>query len=189
MIDITEDAQESAKVDAGSLGAISEMAVNLCNLDSEIADLEAMLKEKQIKRRRLADVDLPEAMLSLQLSSVKLANGFKLEIVDILSASISKANAPAAHEWLREQGHGDVIKTSISVEFPRGEEETARETYTELRGKNTGAVSFSENVHPQTLKKLVRELIEKGDNIPFDVFGVWTGKQAHVTQAAKGQRQ
>lgn len=189
MIDISEDAQEAPKEDTGGLGKVSEMAAELCALDDNIAELEEHLKQLQANRRRLAEVDLPEAMLSMQLSKVQLQNGFELEIKDILSASISKANAPVAHEWLREQGHGDIIKTAVSVEFPRGEEESAREIYQELRGKNTGSVSFAENVHPQTLKKLIRELIEKGDEVPFDVFGVWTGKQAHVTRAAKGRRQ
>ena len=40
-------------------------------------------------------------------------------------ASIKVDNRPAAYEWLREHGHDDIIKNTISCQFGRGEDDLA----------------------------------------------------------------
>ena len=38
-----------------------------------------------------------------------------------------------------------------------------------------------ESVHYQSLGKLVRDQLAKGADLPADVLGIWTGRQAQIT--------
>ena len=98
---------------------------------------------------------------------------------------INKNNRDAAHAWLRQQGHGDIIKNQVSVSFGKGEDETALETMTLLEQEGLFPAQ-KESVHPSTLKAFVRERIESGDSA-FTVdtqklFSVYQGKRTKITK-------
>ena len=75
------------------------------------------------------------------------------------------------NQWLRDNGHGDLVKHVVSVAFGAGEDDVAQETKELLSAhlaKNTSglAVDDKETVHNQTLNAFLRKMNEDGEEIP-----------------------
>jgi hypothetical protein len=67
----------------------------------------------------------------------------------------------------------------VSVPFGSGEDGKAGEFIGLARMKGF-EVTQKEQVHSGTLKAFVKERIEKGQEIPNDLFGVFTGERAFI---------
>ena len=50
----------------------------------------------------------------------------------------------------------------------------------ELAQKNGYLPDQKKEVHPQTLKAFVKEQLQKGQAVPMDLFGVFTGHRATI---------
>lgn len=177
MIDFEEDAVDASEV--GSLGEVSELARQLVTMQDEVKDLESMLKNRKEDLRKLQEQTLPDALIELGLSEVALENGVKIETKQFYRASIPKAKEDEAFAWLRDNGHGDLVKHVVSLRFDREEDEQARELIEDLRDKGLDPEN-KQSVHPMTLRAFARERIEAGEDIPHDLLGVYVGQQATV---------
>jgi hypothetical protein len=94
-------------------------------------------------------------------------------------ASIPAEKSGQAFAWLREHGYGAIIKNVISAEFGKGEDEKALEAATVLAEAGFKP-SQKESVHPMTLKAFVKEQMEKGNEVPADLLGVFTITRSKV---------
>ena len=162
------------------LNSISEMVSNQLRLQQEIADLQAQVDERADKLRNLSEIQIPDAMLAIGLSELRLANGEKVAISKFYSASIPADHAEEAFAWLRKTGNDDIIKNSLSLSFGRGEDDLAREVAQMLVQKGL-APQQKIFVHPMTLKSFVRERIEGAQELPLDIFGVYVGSKTKIT--------
>ena len=54
-------------------------------------------------------------------------DGSAVEIRKLYGATILKDNEPQAFEWLRSNGHGGIVKNTVSVDFGMGEDDTAQQ--------------------------------------------------------------
>ena len=54
-----------------------------------------------------------------------MINGEEVEVRNTYGAHIKEANKEAAFAFLRESGHGDIIKNTVSVAFGKGEDAMA----------------------------------------------------------------
>ena len=113
------------------------------------------------------------------LSSLKLADGSSVNVKQNYSASISIANREKAYSWLRDNGLGDIIKNEITVSFGRGEDNKAA-NYANLAQSHGYQPTQKLKVEPMTLKALVRERIEKGAEMPTDIFNVFVGNRTII---------
>jgi len=113
------------------------------------------------------------------LSSLKLADGSSVDVKPHYSATISVANREKAYSWLRQNGLGDIIKNEISVSFGRGEDNKAAE-YANLAKGQGFQPTQKLKVEPMTLKALVRERIEAGQQVPTDIFNVFVGNRTII---------
>jgi hypothetical protein len=72
------------------------------------------------------------------------------------------------------------------LNFGRGELEIAKEFVTWLNEQRPElSPELSQNVHWQTLRAFVREMVESGAALPLDLFGVFIGRKAKLTITAK----
>ena len=80
---------------------------------------------------------------------------------------------------MRDNGHEDLIKNTITCDFGRGEDGNAKVLKETLTGSG---VSYTDKtaVHPQTLKAFVREQVESGQNLPLDLLGVYIGQKSVI---------
>jgi hypothetical protein len=100
-------------------------------------------------------------------------------VATVISANISKDRSAGAHEWLRDNGFGDLIKNTVSVNFGKGEDDKAGELIKGLEDSGYN-VDQKEAVHPSTLKAFCKEQIEKGSEIPTDLFGIFIGQKTTI---------
>ena len=104
------------------------------------------------------------------------------EIKAFYGASIKDENRAQAYEWLRANGFDDIIKNTVSVRFGRGEDELCDTLLNILREKNY-PVEQAQKVEPQTLKAWVREMVERGNVFPTNLFGAYIGQKATIKTA------
>lgn len=185
--ELLADAQQQKKEQTTllSLQHVVSMGDYLAELQGQIETSEDYLSQLKGEFRKLAEETMPEAMQQLGLNSLELRDGTKISIQEVVSASITEENRTAAHEWLRANGYGDIIKNQVVVEFGAGEDAVAELTANELTDKGLGLVSKNEKVHPQTLKAFVKERLKSGETVPADIFKLFVGVAARVNKVKK----
>lgn len=162
-----------------SLKVVGELAARQLKLEQELTDLEDQLKAKKEELTQVSEKDLPEALAECGLSEIKLLDGSKVTVKPYYQASPPKEKYEEAMAWLRTHGHGDLIKNDVTVSFGKGEDTNAAEFKTQLIQAGT---SFTDKtgVHPMTFKAFVREQVETGQNLPFDLLGVYIGQKTSI---------
>lgn len=143
-----------------------QLAELLLEARRKVEKLESELTTAKADVRRIEQEDLPELMQELGLETFRLKTGETIEVKLDVECGISEERRAAAHKWLTENGFSGLIKTEVVVGFGRGEHDAAVE-FAEKVGGNA-----VERVHPSTLKSFVKEQMEAGKPIPFDLFGI-----------------
>ena len=121
-------------------------------------------------------------MTEMNISTLKLADGSAVEVKPVYGASIPVAKKEEAYTWLRENGLGDLIKNKISVAFGRNEDNKAMAYATLAQGQGYEPIQKLK-VEPMTLKALVRERLESGQEMPSDLFNVFAGNRTKITRS------
>lgn len=162
------------------LKAIATLSTKLLKLQTEAEQMEESLKVKRQEIKLLAETTIPDAMHAAGLKSFALANGYKLQIQDIVAGSIPEKNRPEAFAWLRANAFGWLIKTEIKVALGKGQEALAAKAQAALAKLKIEA-EVKEAVHPQTLGAWVRQERQEGNTkLPLELLGIFIGKRVKV---------
>lgn len=146
----------------------------------DVVDLAAAALETATARlTRVTTIEVPEAMRTAGLTEAVGPGGMKLKLADAVNVSVSEENRPAAWAWLRENGHGGVVKSEITIDA-RGLEADVLQELHERFDELGATIEQKENVHASTLKALVKELLEAGTVMP-PTFNVHQYSKASVT--------
>ena len=179
LTNIFEQDADALQVKDTDLSGISALAKRAKQLEKELEDQEAVVKEKKEQYRKLIEEAIPEALAGLGMKSFKMEDGSSIEVKSFYSASISEARRAEAFEWLRTNNFGDLIKNTVSVRFGRGEEQLCQRAM-EMLTSSGFPVEQAEKVEPMTLKAWVKERVEKGSECPSELFGVYIGQKATI---------
>ena len=180
-INFEEDRKESlGEVDNAK--ALSDQVTKLQVLEDEIVEQEKKLKELKRNQELLSGEVIPTMMTEMNISTLKLADGSAVEVKPVYGASIPVARKEEAYTWLRENGLGDLIKNEITVAFGRNEDNKAMAYATLAQGQGYEPVQKLK-VEPMTLKALVRERLESGQEMPSDLFNVFAGNRTKITRS------
>ena len=161
------------------LAELTDAAKRLTDLEDEISNAELGIKKLKEKANAISQFEIPEIMKELNVAKLKLKDGYSIEVSNFYSASI--VDQDAAFQWLRENGRGDVIKNDITVTFGRGEDNKATSYVDLARGSGFEPIQKI-GVNPMTLKALVRERLESGQDVPADLFKPFAGNQTKITR-------
>jgi hypothetical protein len=179
-INFEQDRVESVtQIDAAK--TLSDKVLKLKDLEDEIANAEESINKLKEQARILSQIEIPIMMQEMHITKLKLKDGESVEVKPFYSASISPENQEKAFEWLRNNGLGDIIKNDITVTFGRGEDNKAAQYAVLARGQGFEPVQ-KVGVHAQTLKAVVRERIESGQDMPSDLFKTFAGNQTKITR-------
>ena len=177
--------EEDQREDLNSVNdakSLSDQVVKLKQLEDDLVNKEKELKELKRHIDLVSGEVIPTMMQEMNISTLKLADGSSVEVKPVYGASITVANKEAAYTWLRENGLGDLIKNEITVSFGRNEDNKASQ-YAVL-AKGQGFEPFQKlKVEPMTLKALVRERLESGQEMPSDLFNVFAGNRTKITRS------
>jgi len=179
-INFEDDRVESVtQIDAAK--TLSDKVLKLKDLEDEIANAEESINKLKEQARILSQFEIPAMMQEMHITKLKLKDGESVEVKPFYSASITPENQEKAFEWLRNNGLGDIIKNDITVTFGRGEDNKAAEYAVLARGQGFEPVQ-KVGVHAQTLKAVVRERLESGQEMPSDIFKTFAGNQTKITR-------
>ena len=176
-----EKDQEEVLDRTSNITSLADQVKRLRDLDDQVKTDEQALKNKQREVERISGEIIPTLLSEMGLSSIKLADGSAVDVKPYYAASISIKNREAAYNWLRENGLGDIIKNEVSVSFGKNEDNKAAE-YANLAQSQGFQPTQKMKVEPMTLKALVRERIEKGKDMPMDIFNVFVGNRTKLTR-------
>ena len=182
-IDFEQDQREDLD-SVNEAKSLSDQVVKLKNLEDELVLKEKEFKELKRKVELMSGEVIPTMMQEMNISTLKLADGSSVEVKPIYGASISAANKEKAFEWLRDNGLGDLIKNEVTVAFGRNEDNKASQYAVLAQGQGYEPVQKLK-VEPMTLKALVRERIESGQDMPSDLFNVFAGNRTKLTRKQK----
>ena len=170
---LEEDANEETKLKnlGTELHTVAEMVVELQNMDNRLALLEQQTKDAKAERYKMVTETLPARLAEFNMNEIKMDDGSVLTVKQVVAGSIKVDDRPQAYQWLRDNGHGDLVKHVVSVAFGAGEDNVAQETKELLSAhlaKNTSglAVDDKATVHNQTLNAFLRKMNEDGEEIP-----------------------
>lgn len=163
----------------GDANTLSTHVLELQKLEDEIKEDEERLKRKKQQADKLSGEVIPEIMGSLKLKTMKLQDGSGVEVTQIYSATIPVAKKEDAYNWLRENDLGDLIKNEITVSFGRGEDNKAAQ-YASLAQGQGYEPAQKLKVEPMTLKALLRERTEAGQEMPSELFNTFVGNQTKI---------
>jgi len=183
-----EKDQEEVLDRTENLKSLADQVKNLRNLEDQVKADEELLKNKKRDIEKISGEIIPTLLSEMGLSSLKLADaslkladGSAVEVKPYYAASILNKNKDAAYSWLRDNGLGDIIKNNVTVSFGRNEDNKAAE-YANLAKSQGYQPTQKLKVEPMTLKALVRERIEKGVEMPMDIFNVFVGNRTKLTR-------
>ena len=173
------------EIDDSSIEALSQLCNKLLRVEGEIGNVEERLKRLKDQQRELSEQLIPDKLTQLGVSDIKLNDGSRISADPFYSARISVDNTEAAHGWLRDNGHGDIIKNTLTLTFGQGDDAIAKELG-ELLASKGHLPDQKETVHPSTLRAFVKEQIESG-NGAFDQdiqkkFSVYQGKRTKINR-------
>ena len=177
MINLEEDKLESL-ANVNDAKSLSAQCVKLQAKETDLKAAEEQVKKLKKEVDHLSGEVIPTMMQEMNLSTLKLADGSAVEVKPVYGASIPVAKKEEAYFG---NGLGDLIKNEVTVSFGRNEDNKAREYANLAQGQGYQPVR-NIKVEPMTLKALVRERIESGQDMPSDLFNVFAGNRTKITR-------
>jgi len=185
LVDLFEQSVEKkvTQISDKGLKSLSQDMNTMLEIGGQIGNAEEALKRLKEQYRQYSEEKIPQRMQEMGISDLRMDDGSRISVDPFYSARITEKNRAEAHDWLRSNGLGDLIKNTVSVNFPAGEDDEATETMDALEKQGLEPMQ-KEAVHPSTLKANVKELIESGETA-FDsgtqkLFSVYTGQRTKI---------
>ena len=182
--EITADASafEGLTKEAGI--ELSGLIRNVNQINKEISDLEAALRDKKSSRDRYLFDLIPNQMRETGLDKVEV-DGNTVSLSTFVSGTMPKdpLQKEAALQYLTEIGCSDFIKNDVVIRFGVTQHNEAKSLQSELddKGLNTTSKTW---VEPMTLKKLIRERVENSQEIDLEMFNANLGTIAKIKKGS-----
>ena len=194
--DLFDSIEKDSLIAGGSefLSTLKKTVDDVLNKKHIIEQLEKKLKQEKQALLRMTQHDLPELMHMGNMQAAELSNGTTVTIKDNINCSIPSQSSIAkkrgedretlikkrelAFSALEKLGAKALIKNTLSVPV---ENNTAQ--YIALKDElDKLALSYIEEkkVHPQSLKKFIKESLENGDELPLEAFNYYEYKEAKI---------
>ena len=117
LLDKMESDVTTPTIGDNSLKEMADLCAEQVALEKEMEQLQEQLKAKAAAARKLSQEIIPARMSELGLESLTLSDGSAIKIKQLVHASIPVKYREEAFDWLREHGHGDIIKNQVSATF------------------------------------------------------------------------
>lgn len=169
--------------------AARELAKKVRDLRLNVADWDEQSKEA---KKVILDIErnkLPEMLQELKLRGMDLEAEGNLPAYSVklkpyyfanIKADWSDEEREAAFKYLEDRGDGDLIKTVIMIELPRGERKTAIRVEKAL-DKLKVPYTSEKAVHSATLTAWLKELVEVHKEVPpLETLGASVGNMVSV---------
>ena len=175
------EAESIVKIDVGMSLDITDSCNKLLETQKKIEATEEELKKLKDVETTLSEQTIPNLMQKAGVELIKLEGGVSVEVKPFYSARIPASKSEEAFQWLRDNGHGDLIKNQVSLEFGMKQDNEAKSIVEELKSKGL-PVKQKTTVHPSSLRGFVREQIQDlGKDVPAELFGTYVANKTKIT--------
>jgi hypothetical protein len=176
--------KESLPEKPTDLNIIRKKAVELRDLQLQKADLENQVKEigakiQHVERHELIDMFDNAGISSISVDASGNYPAFVAERSTVYGGKIPDEKRLEALQWFEQAGHGDLVKSVISIQFGMQEHEE-RLRVMKLLAENNVQYYTNESVHHMTLKAFVKHEIQKGHVIPMDLLGAYVFDEVKI---------
>jgi len=182
---IYKEAHMSIKINDNGVASLSAKCNQLLSIRGDIEELEAKLKQMKIDEERISTEEIPALLSSLGMRDFTLEDGSYVGLKTNYFARIPKANEDAAFEWLRANGHEDLIRNEIAVPFTKGQDDKARLLEELIKSQpqlQNIVVNKKQTVNAMQLKAFVKEQTQKGVDIPDTLFGAYVKTETVIKE-------
>lgn len=162
------------------LGQITILARKLKELEADKAKLELKLKNLDREIRSISESELPELFESVGQEELKI-DGKKMKLSETIRCSLPKDRRARGIEWLDEHGHGGSVKRNVIVSFDKTQE-TKVEAFLRMIGRNWPNHAVERTIHSQTLLSILKNLLEEGETVDEELFGIFRQKVVKVAK-------
>jgi len=176
------DIEKMSNIDVNqdSVKSITDKCNDLKSLRKQIEDEEEKISTLKNKARDLEERTIPEMMQEAGVEKLVLKDGAIVEVKPFYAAKIPESRVDEAFGYLRSNGHEDLIKNTVTASFSRGQDNQVSELIS-VCDKFGFNYNKKEKVEPMTLKAFVKDQIESGKELPFDLFGVYIANKTKIT--------
>ena len=175
------EAESIVKIDLAMSMNITDSCKKLLETQKKIEATEEELKKLKDVETTLSEQTIPNLMQQAGVELIKLEGGISVEVKPFYSARIPSSKSEEAFAWLRDNGHGDLIKNQVSLEFGMKQDNEAKSLVEELKAKGL-PVKQKTTVHPSSLRGFVREQIQDlGKDVPAELFGTYVANKTKIT--------
>lgn len=150
---------------------LSALCEKLQNARKSVQNLENELTTLQASVKALETVLIPEKMMELGVTEIRLTNGHKVSFKPNYFVSINKEKEDEAYNELEQRGYGSTIKNEVFINLGKGSDELFSKVSAALRPLGVEYIK-TRSVHHSTLKALTKEMYEQGKSFPQDLFNV-----------------
>ena len=179
------DYDDDVRADTTQDEAITWAARDWQRVVGVIGELEGNLREAKARLQDLEERVLPDLMDAAGVQKLTLTDGTKLEVDTLISASVPKKNLAAVVQWLDQHGHGGMVEREISIPMGRGGA-IPNALHNQLVQLGLTWEDTS-TVNTTRLKSWAREMLERGQAFPSELFGMYIRRAAKLTMS-KGAR-
>lgn len=173
------------------LALIVKLANEQVRLEKEVEEADEILSNKKEELARIqggwdegkeVEGALPKAMSAAGVDGIRLTNGMTVSIDDELKppsmARDSEFREPML-VYLDESGHADAIKDTITI-FLNKENYVHAKAITDLISSLKLEFERYRTANWQTLRKLIKDILKEGENIPLAKLNVQQFKKSKI---------
>jgi hypothetical protein len=192
---------DTAPKSDGELTRVREMAQQLLDVEYSIARAQEELETLLESQQRIVASDLPALMEEVGIKEFTLASGERVIVKPIIKASLPAESAIEKQKdkdkqaemrdrfkrglnYLQKNGAGSLVKQTIKADFGKDAAKKVRLALSALRALGVAAEVHA-GVHPNSLTSWVKERIEGGKPVDFDLLGVYSGQVASIDKPKK----
>lgn len=179
---MTKDYSEymsDAPTDEG-VSTLSNLGRQLVAAELEVMKAEDALDKVKAVKQDIEEKLIPDAMREFGVESpLKLTGGVVIELDEILGVTVNTENKQRVLNWLEKEGHGAIIKRTLSVAFRKDQQDAAKKLIKVLVEEQKMPTKEQREYASATLKKIVRERRSDGKPIP-DTINVYSATIAKI---------
>jgi hypothetical protein len=183
--DLKHDAGDLRKLQDNDLDSLSKLIQRQLDLDVEIENIEETLKEIKREREVLSSETIPSKMQELGINETTMKDGSKVTVKEAFHCKIPLEKIEEAHDYLRNNDLGDIIKNKVATSFGTGEDNMAGDLVGYIESTYGITPEVKESVHPSTLKATLKKRHEEGLTDPDDLFGIFIRPETKITKGKK----
>lgn len=191
-MDFLKELAEEAGKEASPEGALEhaqKLAAEVNAINQRVETLETDLSALKSRRWNILTKELVEVLDQAKIDAVTV-DGIAFQAGPYYKASIPEEHRDQAHNWLEDHDAGDLIKRTITVEFPKDATEESAALIRYIRERYQMADVEEKRLVPwKRLTSWLQELYESRtvDTVipPLDIFGATVGRVVQIKKKRK----